>query len=136
MRYFVLLLLVLTCHGASAATKCIKPPQCSVEVVRGLIDWVGTCTDGSTFNGLAGCSNVAGAVQYETISKLTLQNSSTDNSGNRYCWCRMVSPAVSDWVYLADFGDSADCSYWCSFQCGNSYRHQPGLNAAIVSTLH
>ncbi len=91
-----------TCRGSGSA--------------NGEVDWTATCTTGdieTEITGIAVCSSISGTTQFETRDTL---NQSYEN-GAVHCWCRMISPAISSWVYYMNLDD--ECDDGCSYRCGD-----------------
>lgn len=104
----------ITCIGvASAATvKCIAfntQTACTYDNPYDYVDFTAYC-GGITVRGLGYCSEQSGSSVGSTTMDL-------EKSKGIYCWCRMVSPALSNWVYLESAMDSSQCVHTCSIDC-------------------
>ncbi|MBE6460029.1 MAG: hypothetical protein E7009_03545 [Alphaproteobacteria bacterium] len=80
----------LTCYGTNNE-------EVEVTVISACVD------TGSTYAQGAALDNI------ERIDSL-------DAYGNDRCWCKMVSPAVSKWVYI----DGDEDFEWCAKSCTNT----------------
>lgn len=133
-------LLTLTAVGAilstpaSAVQKCValdkNDTQCtsSYSSYRGKANWEATCTTNGVsvpIKGIAACSQeagpVPGAVNFDD-SQVAIELLPTVASNGMYnnnnCWCRIISPAISRWVYTGEtYADVADCTYNCAKEC-------------------
>lgn len=78
-------------------------------------DWGATGnTSKITVEGVGVCSNNAGTSS--TRDNLSFDTSSTTN--NKYCWCKMISPAISKWVFSgASQTSEANCLKYCAASC-------------------
>ena len=122
---FSILTMFITC-AVNAATKCIAMgsssscSQMSADVSQS--DWGSICNN-ITIHGISACgtweiANVAsvGAV-YETVTYASTPN------GNTGCFCKIVQPVVSRWVFAERFKDESDgnaperCEKWCAATC-------------------
>lgn len=90
----------------------------------GTADWTAVCettgtplgtVSGIAISGVAGCSNQGtGPMVSDNIT------TSTDESENIYCWCKMTSPVVSRWVRAGVQGTDtfvvcmSDCARYCA----------------------
>lgn len=54
------------------------------------------------------CSSTNGSTQGAESSRLSFSSSGNDNT---HCWCKMITPAVSQWVYHSDL-DSGGGTDW------------------------
>ena len=80
----------------------------------GQVDWSSTCTVSGTsvdVKGVSVCSSQSGnkGDVADTLSRSHIA------SENVHCWCKMVSPAVSRWVYSEDAG--GNCAHYCATDC-------------------
>ena len=121
---------------AYAVTKCVKltsSTTCtSLSASPGQANWSVTC-GGIETQGVAFCGSQDGG---STGTKSENVTSSRDNNTNKYCWCKMVSPAVSSWVFYDTTGASADeCPYLCPIYCANVLKANPPFRSALFSEL-
>ena len=115
---------------AMAVTKCVKQPSSSstcsnYSSERGQSNWSATC-DGVSVQGVAFCGSQDGGSTGATTTAVT--TGTTDDS-NKYCWCKMTSPAVSRWVFIAAQASPIICDYQCAAICSNGVRIQSVLSA-------
>lgn len=103
--------------GADAAQKCVA---LDAGATGGATTYNGSYwkivdPNGAVLRGTAVCSSNYGNMYSEgtqrTRSSVTI---STTSSSNKYCWCKIISPAVSAWVNLGDCQDESDCDNYCS----------------------
>ncbi len=101
---------------ATAVTQCVKLASNIDDYLYGTsvnskIDWEISETDGTIIHGIGVCSNQTG--NFSDVS-VTLSVGMT----NENCWCRMISPTVSSWVFLGNLASSyGGCSYMCGTSC-------------------
>ena len=117
---------------AYAVTKCVKltsSTTCnSSSGADGQSNWSATC-GGIAIQGVAFCGSQSGGSDGKTSETVTTSLTSDDN---KYCWCKMVSPAVSSWVFVYIARPSAgNCASRCAAYCAAGVRYnsdfQPGL---------
>ncbi|MBE6460051.1 MAG: hypothetical protein E7009_03665 [Alphaproteobacteria bacterium] len=116
-------LLTITAIGAilaapaTAVQKCVNLPfniyEADEQSYFGYNEWELRYPN-IVIQGIAACSSDAGNPRDE----IELD----PNSDYFYCWCKMITPAVSKWVYANaeydEFDSLEECSAMCSFQCG------------------
>ena len=73
---------------------------------------------------LAMCSSTSGSVGTYRSSL------STNNISNSYCWCRVIWPAVSYWVYA---GYQSSCTTMCSGLCAEQIINNSTVRNALFS---
>ncbi len=117
-----------------AVTKCVKlTPSTTCKSSYGATDqsnWSANC-GGIEIQGVAFCGSQDGGSMGTKSENVT---SSRDN--NKYCWCKMVSPAVSSWVFYKVSGMYADeCPYLCPLYCANVVKANPPFRSALFSGL-
>lgn len=108
--FALLLPYTVTISPATAVSTCIPltpDDNCSFSYVSyGGPDWEGNCA-GTTATSIKTSNNPA---------------------ENKYCWCKLISPAVSLWhfVYIEPDADAEDhylCSEICSTHCGAAFNY-------------
>ena len=118
---------------AYAVTKCVKltpSTTCTSSYgATGQSNWSATC-GGIKIQGVAFCGSQKGGSAGATTESVTT-SSNPDN--NKYCWCKMVSPAVSSWVFYNYPSTTAGvcattCAYGCALGAGQT-------NSAFRSAL-
>ena len=120
---------------ASTVTKCVKLtssttcPDYSGEY--GQSNWSATC-DGVPIQGVTFCGSQDGGSIGATTDAVTTSSTSTDN---KYCWCKMVSPAVSRWI-LSSAGMSVGyCANACANLCASLAANNTSFRSALFSNL-
>ncbi len=89
------------------------------------VDWSTTCGDidnisGVPIKGIAACSYV-NYLSNDSVLVYPIEDGVSNNQ--RYCWCKVISPAISGWVLYddgsigQDFEDSEDCLTNCASSC-------------------
>ena len=113
------LLCAATIPPTFAVTKCVKLPSSTTTCTSVTIsaddnqsNGTANC-DGVNFEFVGFCSSRGGSTG---TTAAFLPASSTNSSNNIYCWCKMVSPAVSSWVFFRDL-PGADCYTHCGYNC-------------------
>ncbi len=118
------LLCVAIIPPAAAVTKCVAlntSMTCNIDAQNGNLDWSGSCSmrgGPTTVSGIAACSSQNGGTAGKLSATLpvTLTSSGTADD-NKYCWCKMTSPAVSQWVYASSFSSNGMCINNCATAC-------------------
>ena len=132
------LICVATIPPATAVTKCVKLTPSTICSDNGTTttsqpEWHLTC-DGVPVHGIGFCSSQRGASIGATTDNL---ETSISTDENRYCWCRMISPAVSRWVYSEYFYANSDCVDLCAYSCSQyaSDATDPDIYRPILSAM-
>ena len=140
-------LLTLTALGAiltapaMAVQKCValnsSTTTCTSTSVYGNADWSATCTTNGTsvpIKGIAMCANQDADVDYGTSDAITMVSSTSDTT-NLNCWCKIVEPAVSSWVDIGAFSSADICAYYCSYTCAGRARGNSAFRSALFGSL-
>ena len=140
-------LLTLTAVGAIltapafAVQKCValdaSTTTCTSTQAYGNADWSTTCTTNGTsvpIKGIAMCSNQAADAQYGTSDAIKTVSGTTDTT-NVNCWCKMVEPAVSSWVFLYANASAGGCAISCSASCAVRARSNSAFRSALFSAI-
>lgn len=91
-------------------------------------EWTVTAPYG-TLSGIATCNSTAGSygVAYPQY------NFEQGTTGVR-CWCRMLRPSRSAWVYSDVFSSASDCASNCAGLCGYSVRFRVGFRGGVFGS--
>ena len=121
---------------ADAAVKCAPlsdvTAKNSATTYNGSLDWTAVVHHNAsnqdiTVRGIGVCAASVGSRDYVTISSIITTNLGEADPAheNNYCWCKIISPAVSHWIYppqyhTSDFWDSDlyECQTTCGYSCG------------------
>ncbi len=130
--------------GAVSTKLQIVSTTCSRSVADGgESDWAVSCNttyDGSggtgetglfSVTGIAQCSSQSGSLGSALTSLKTV--SSNDAGDDKYCWCKMISPAISRWVFAYSYGTASKCSYSCVARC--SYYLSEGADDSYMGAM-
>ena len=122
-----------------AVTKCVALNSNTTCTYKNpgeyVVDWTSTCTTNGAstpISGIAVCSENDGSAGY-TETRLNISGL-LDN--NLYCWCRMISPAVSLWVYTDTPAVTSDyCVSYCAYICADSMKNNASFRSAMFGSL-
>ena len=122
---------VTKCVALSSSTTCTS----SSAQYEYHTDWAATCTTNGVntpISGIGICSSTRGASQYATATELDTSLTSDDN---KYCWCRMISPAVSRWGYIGPITSASSCAQYCAYYCAYHVQSYSGFRSALFGSL-
>lgn len=133
------LICLATIPPASAVTKCVKlssSTTCSqVKPGTYVVDWTSNCTSSGTsvaISGVSQCSSTSGSSVGQKATALKISGGTDD----KYCWCKMVSPAVSSWVFFNNYVSASICASACAAYCANSVAaSSASFRSALFSNL-
>lgn len=104
--------------SANAVTKCVNlnnAATCTKTMgTMGQYDWAVNC-GGTEIRSIGVCGT--NDDNLSTAQKTDILN--TKASDNTFCYCKMTSPTVSQWVFAIDIGPS--CPVMCMQMCLNSF---------------
>ena len=118
---------------AYAVTKCVKltsSTSCTTSSGGGA-NWSATCGD-IEIQGVAFCGQQDGGSRGAT-SEFVMPSAAVNS--NQYCWCKMVSPAVSSWVFSASHTSGGSCMTSCASSCAYSARTFSAFRSGLFSGL-
>ena len=126
--------------GAHAVTKCValnsSNTTCSYKSPGdNITDWTSTCTTNGVstpIKGIGICSSTNGGAKGATATELEV-SSATDK--NLHCWCRMISPAASRWVFNYSETVAAYCARYCTDSCALNVREDASFRSALFGSL-
>ena len=118
-----------------AVTKCVKltsSTTCtSFSGAVGQSNWSATC-GGIEIQGVAFCGSQDGGSAGTKSENVTTSTTSDDNY---YCWCKMVSPAVSSWVFYFEEMPAGYCAYNCANNCALHAQRSSKFRSGLFSGL-
>ena len=131
---------VQKCVALGSGTTCTAPGGVS-RPPTGKADWSLTCRTNSTsvtVNGIGVCAGQVGnstPLDSLTISTCFSTGSCPAEGEAVNCWCRMLSPALSQWMHsgLAHTTEY-DCMYNCAAECYQYIINEQILRTALFST--
>ena len=135
------MLCAITTTGAHAVTKCAalnSSTTCTSDYSQDdtHIDWAATCTTNGVSTPISGigiCSSTECAThQYATATELDTSFTTNDH---KYCWCKMISPAVSRWVSVGPYTSAGDCARYCTYACAVYPEVDAGFRSALFGSL-
>ena len=115
---------VTKCVKLTSSTTCINP---SAELRQS--NWSATC-GGIEIQGVALCGSQNGGSPGKTSETVKISSISDNNT---HCWCKMVSPAVSSWVYRNM--SSNNCAYGCASSCAGYVQGLSAFRSGLFSGL-
>ena len=120
---------------AYAVTKCVKltsSTTCtSASGALSQSNWSATC-GGIAIQGVAFCGSQDGGSVGTKSESVTTSSTSDDN---RHCWCKMVSPAVSSWVFYYSRTSAGECAFYCANNCARGAQGISAFQSALFSEL-
>ena len=130
-------ILILTAVGvfmtvpAMAVQKCIAKPEYDGEGTSfgdsyNEMDWGYQYSNGVKIKGITTCSNKEG-----TFASTTESLTHSGGSEDRFCWGRVISPAITPWIYSESYQTGEECAYWCN----SDYKYYPGYDSEFINVI-
>ena len=135
------MLCAITTTGAHAVTKCAALNSSSTTCTSDYVqyqkhtDWAATCTTNGVSTPISGigiCSSTRGRSTGQTATELDI-SSTSDN--NKHCWCKMISPFVSRWVFFGSYPSAGDCDLNCAVPCAYGVTASAEFRSALFGSL-
>lgn len=98
--------------------------------------WLASCNNGTEDLDIVGtsvCSDTHGTQQFESAEKLS---TSEDEEDNINCWCRIVTPFKSNYVFHSTSLYSTECSNWCAQFCARDITRMKAFRTALFTDIH
>ena len=122
---------VTKCVALNSSTTCTS----SYSQYQGHTDWAATCTTNGVktpISGIGICSSTQGPGYH--IATATELDTSVTSDDNNYCWCRMISPAVSRWVFYYS-RPTAGCAWHCASECASYVQADAAFRSVLFGSL-
>ena len=144
--FIIFILCPIFAYGASV---CV-PPNMYVAVLVPESDGVSSTYDNSgnwtvTFDyttagvNSATTSNVAGVSSCNeipgTVNSAAGYISASSSDTGKYCWCEMVKPLVSEWVFAYEYADDSTCASSCTAKCANVVETVSAFRTAMYGNI-
>ena len=128
------ILCAITTTGAHAVTKCVRLRSSTTcfggSGAENQSNWSASC-NGAQIQGVAFCGSQKGE---SAGAKLTAVPISSTVSDNKHCWCKMVSPVVSPWVFGVQwFTTAGNCATGCADNCVYALTESSVFRAGLFS---
>lgn len=134
--------------ASSAAVKCIAmgadsncsatysdPTGQNLTAEPGQSDWGASCNNIS-IHGIALCGTNTGLSSGDVVDSVSI---SGDVGANTACYCKIVQPVVSRWVFAENRSTAGDCAWWCQNACAGKTIDKAGnanFHSAILGVLY
>ncbi|MBR2393378.1 MAG: hypothetical protein IKB05_02725 [Alphaproteobacteria bacterium] len=133
-------LLILTAVGAILAAPALAVQKCvALDENSGVVtytaneqevEWTATLMTGAKISGIGICNSTEGMA-----NEMSYSLKMTSEDGNSYCWCKMISPVVSYWVFAENMYNDASCFFYCSDTCARYIQQNSDFRAMMYSFL-
>ena len=148
-RLWIITICILCPTGLFGASVCV-PSGTYVAVLVPESDGVSSTYDNSgnwtvTFDyttaglNLATTSNVAGVSSCNeipgTVNSAAGYISASSNDTGQYCWCEMVKPLISEWVFAYEYADDSTCASSCTAKCANVVETVSAFRTAMYGNI-
>ena len=155
---FVLLMMIIPCVGG-ALTMCVRDSSLVVsldqsiggstsghnaaemlwwaEFSYGRIYGEATClseAEGGKPSGSMGVITNVDGVKLSQDLPAGLKNKDADGNDRGYCWCRMMHPAYSRWVFYYS-SSASNCASYCASSCGRSAQNHAALRSGLFGSV-
>ena len=80
--------------------------------------------------GISACTNESGQQNAADTSK----NFTLNEQSGEHCWCKMIGPEESAWVYTRGDGMAGGCARSCALECISALRTEP-MRAAMFTAV-
>lgn len=104
------------------ATKCVALSSSSscdyIGPTEWQTDWTSRC-NGIDISGVSVCANYENDQITGNGAVINTVWKNSDVSKNRACFCRIIGPVISRWVYAETYNDAGSngCAQWCQHSC-------------------
>ncbi len=135
-------LFLLFCVPAWGTVKCValnSSTNCTfVQALSSQSDWGSVCSN-INISGVSMCGYMANNWNASVGWATESVQLSSDLYKNDKCFCKMMSPAVSRWVYAKDFsgdGGAGNCATWCQSACAGILAENSALRSGMFGVLY
>ncbi|MBR4891986.1 MAG: hypothetical protein IKZ34_02270 [Alphaproteobacteria bacterium] len=140
--FLVVIIAIFTVANVANAAlyQCLKlNPSTVCSAVTGRVYNVAETTvncDNQQITMVGICGSNTGTADVTTRDNISV---STTNTSNIYCWCMMIEPVPSRWVYRYQYQDAYNCKMQCAVGCNNAFVYDGtgdrSFRSAMISNL-
>ncbi len=120
---------ITLCKKTNTAVAVLNKTVGGVKTSAGNHAWEVNMNDGITVKGKALCSEMPGVKD-----QVNTGVADTVDSGLN-CFCKMMAPATSYWVYLQGYETAASCESGCSNICGDHMATDRSFRSAVYEAI-
>ncbi len=105
-----------------------------VEIVRSnenTVNWASSLGE-NTVKGISYCSDQSASIA-DVQSVLSFVSYDVENLN---CWCRAVSPVVSDWLYAMEFASEVNCNKYCAARCAEIFVEDSNFRSVMLRNVY
>jgi len=140
MKKLVIVMICLGFIGTSFGITLCKRTNTAVAVMNKTVggvktsvdnnEWVVSMNDGITVSGKALCSEMPGEKDQVNTGVADTIDTGTN------CFCKMMGPATSYWVYLYGYNTAAECESGTATGCANICGDHVATDASFRSAIY
>ena len=93
--------------------------------------WTTTFSYG-TVSGIATCNSTSGTYARAYPEYNFDKNHASSEGVN--CWCRMLNPVRSAWVYIFEGSSASDCASSCAYNCGYNVQNTSNFRGGVFGS--
>ncbi|MBQ8255805.1 MAG: hypothetical protein IJY99_02460 [Alphaproteobacteria bacterium] len=139
-KYFgVVFLFVIACTtNAMSLEQCVKLSPTSgtctsVSSEYRDVDAIVNCS-GTQVTIVSTCAMTTGTADVTALDDIVISSAAPAN--NKYCWCKIVSPVTSKWVYRYMYSTNINCAYSCVRGCANAFLYAESQDVTFRTTAY
>lgn len=120
---------ITLCKRTNTAVAVINKSVNGTKISAVENEWVVSMNDGITVRGKSLCSEMPGVKD-----QVNTGVADTIDSGPN-CFCKMMGPATSYWVYLQGYETASNCESGCSNICGDHMATDTSFRSAVYEAI-
>ncbi len=131
------LMAIVAFANANATTMCVESDMVAIVLDPDIAgtgytntsgEWTATFPYG-TVSGISTCNSTSGSYGVARPNANFEQGTT-----GVYCWCRMLRPARSAWVYRSAYSSASDCASNCASYCGRHVRTYADFRGGVFGS--
>ncbi len=141
-------IVILTALPAIAATRCVPSTFVECDVSVDTMDAFGLHSSNSNWYSVCIKGNETSLDQATVIKGVFLCAADSGNHGDaaiapdagdyshdNQCWCKMIQPAISKWIYYGRVTGDTPCDSFCASRCSDGFTWDNAFRNAFFSNL-
>lgn len=135
---FIYLFIMASITDAMALSQCIKLSPTSgtctsTNVTYKNVDAIVDC-NGVSISITTACAMTSGTADVTALDDIVISSAAPAN--NMHCWCKIISPVVTKWVYRYSYGSNTNCAYSCVRGCANAFLYAESQDVTFRTTAY
>ncbi len=95
-----------------------------------IVVWI---VQGGSTRFVAQCASSSGAADEDVVDDLQIDDTFANNMN---CWCKMILPLTTKWVFSMEFASVVNCNKYCAACCSENFADDAEFRDAMLRNIY